>query len=91
MDQFESYTLEEAINHETGFTRSQPREYYKLIDNIHRVGNLISYSKLELKRVLMHATQIYELPQGGKSSLKFMMIYCAEEAKLGYRNESSYI
>ena len=50
MDQLKYYTLEEDIDHETSFTRIQPQGHYKLIDNLQRVGNLISNSKIELKR-----------------------------------------
>ena len=50
MDPFELYTSKEAIDHETGFTRSQSQGYYKLIDNIQKLGNMISKSKQELKR-----------------------------------------
>ena len=45
MDPFELYTSKEAINNETGFTRIQYLGYYKLIDYIQKVGNIISKSK----------------------------------------------
>ena len=78
MDLFECNTANMAINNETCFTRSQYQEYYKSINNLHRVGNLISNSKLELKRVPSHDSQITEPPQVGKYSLKFVKLYCAE-------------
>ena len=89
MDLFECYTFEEAIINETGLTISQPQGYYKLIANIQRVGNLISNYKPYLKRGTSHTEKIAETPQGGESSLKFVMICCSEEAKLGDKWESS--
>ena len=44
---------------------------------------------LELKRDPKNTTQISDPPQGGKSSLKFVMILCAEEAKLVDKREPS--
>ena len=41
MYMFECQKFEEAVNNETVITRSQPQGYYKLIDNLQRVGNLI--------------------------------------------------
>ena len=83
MDPFRCYTYEGAAGHEKGFTRSQPQGYYRLINNIQRFGNLIYNYKLKLKSVLRHNSKIYDPPQGGKSSLEFLMLRCAEEAKLG--------
>ena len=65
MDQFEYYTFKKAINNKYGFTIIKPQWYYKWIDNIQRVGNLISDSKLELERVPRQTSQINEPPQGG--------------------------
>ena len=62
MDPFECYTFKEVINHENGFTRNQPQGSYKLIDNIHRVFDLISNSKIELKRDPRQTDQIAEPP-----------------------------
>ena len=67
MDPFELYTSKEAIYHETGFTRSQSQGYYKLIDNIQKLGNMISKSKQELKRVISQNYQISDPPQEEKS------------------------
>ena len=55
------------------------------------VGNLIYNYKLELKRVPRKISQIDEPPQGGKASLKFVMIHCSEGAKLVDKRESSYL
>ena len=85
------YTSKEAINHKVFFIRSQPQGYYKLINNIQMVGNLIYNYKLELKRVPRKISQIDEPPQGGKASLKFVMIHCSEGAKLVDKRESSYL
>ena len=71
MDHFECYTFEEAIHHETSFTRSKPQEYYILIDNILRVGDLISNSKLGLKMGPKQTAQIADPLQGVRASLKF--------------------
>ena len=62
MDQFECYTFKKAIDNESRFTRIQPQGYYKLIDNIQRVGNLISNSKLELDRGPRQTSQMNEPP-----------------------------
>ena len=40
--------------------------------------------------VLKQISQIADTPQGGKALLKFVIICCAEESKLGDRNESSF-
>ena len=90
MDPFECHTFKEAIDHETGFTRSQPQGYYKLIKNIQRVGNLISKTKQELKRGPRQTAQITETTQRGKYSLKFVMLCGTEEAKLGDGKKSSF-
>ena len=88
---FECYIYEEAIGHETEFTRSQPQGYYRLINNIKRVGNLIYNYKLELKRVPSNIAQISQPPQRVKASLRFVILHCAEEEKLVYKRESSSI
>ena len=49
MDHLKCYTLEETINHETAVTRSQPEGYYKLMENLKRVSNLISNFNCSLK------------------------------------------
>ena len=82
---FECYIYEEAIGHETEFTRSQPQGYYRLIKNLYGVGSLIYNYKLEFNRSPIQNAQIYDPHQGGKYSLKFVMIRCAEETKLVYR------
>ena len=41
MDPFECRIFREAIGHEMGFTRSHPRGYYTLINNLQRLMNLI--------------------------------------------------
>ena len=89
MDLFGRYTFEEAINHETGFIRRQPQVYYKLIDNLRRVSNLILKPKQESKRGPSQTTKISEPPQGGKYSLKSVVFCGAKEEKLGDRKESS--
>ena len=89
MDLFEYHTLEEDINNEIVFTRSQPQGYYTFINNLKRLGNLIYNYKLELKRGPRQTDQIYDTPQGEKSSLDFVMLHCAEEEKLGDKRESS--
>ena len=65
MDLFECHAFEEAIDHETGFTRSQPQGYYKLFNNLQWVGNLILNSRIELNRVPIQTAQIDDPPQGG--------------------------
>ena len=45
MEPFKIYTFGEVINNETFLTRIQPQWYYKLIENLQRVGSLISNSK----------------------------------------------
>ena len=67
MGPFKCYTFDEAIDHETIFTRSHPKGYYELIDNLHRVGNLIYKYKQELKMVQRNIAKIAESPQGGES------------------------
>ena len=89
MGPFECYTYKEAIGHETGFTRIQPQEYSRLNNNLQWVGNLIYNYNLEFKRGQSQTAKIDEPNQGGKYSLKFVMICCAEEVKLGDRKESS--
>ena len=42
-----------------------------------------------MKRVKSQTAKIDEPPQGGKASLKFVMICCAEAEKLEDRKESS--
>ena len=74
MDPFKCYAFDYSICHETDFTRSQTQGYYRLINNIHSVGKLLSYYKIELKRVPRHTAQIYEPTQGGKASLGFVVI-----------------
>ena len=90
MDPFECFTFKEAIDHETGFTRSHPQGYHTLIQNIQMVGKLIYNYKLELKRVPRQTAQITDPIQGGKASLKFVMLCCAEEVKLVDKKEPSY-
>ena len=90
MDHLKCYTLEETINHETAVTRSQPEGYYKLMENLKRVSNLISNFKLQLKKGTSQTSQISEPTQGVKASLKFVNINCAVEEKLGDRKESSF-
>ena len=75
---FECHKFEEAVNNETVITRSQPQGYHKLIDNIQRVGNLIQKYKQELNRVPRNTDQNTKHPQGGKASLKFVMLCGAE-------------
>ena len=58
------------MDHETGFTRSQTQGYYKIINNIWRVGNLIPKSNQESKRVPRQTAKISETPQGGQSFTK---------------------
>ena len=87
MEHFEQHTFKEDINHENGFTRIQPQEYYTLIDNLQRVGNLIPKSKQEFKRVPRQTYKIARPPQGEETSLKYVMLCGAEETKLGDRNE----
>ena len=41
MDPFKCYTYEESIGHETGITIIKPQGYYRLIENLQRVGKLI--------------------------------------------------
>ena len=67
MDPFECQNFEEDTDHEMGFTRSHPKGYYELIDNLHRVGNLIYKYKQELKMGQRNIAQIAESPQGGES------------------------
>ena len=78
MDPFECFTFKEAIDHETGFTRSHPQGYHTLIHNIQMVGNLMYNYKLELKRVTGQTDKFTDPIQGGKASLKFEMLCYAE-------------
>ena len=55
---------------------SQINQQYKII------SDLIPYSKKESKRGSRQTPQIAESLQGGKASLKIVMLRCAEEAKL---------
>ena len=55
---------EEAIGHKTVFTRSMPQGYPKLIDNLQRVGKLITQSKQDLKRGSMQTAKTTDSPQG---------------------------
>ena len=79
MDPFKLYTYNEDIGHETRFIRSQPQGYYRRINNLQRLGNLIYNYNLELKKDPRQTAQIVEPPQGGKSSLKFVILRRAEE------------
>ena len=88
MDPSKFFTFKKAIGHKTVFTRKQPQEYSRLIDNLQRVDNLIYNYKLELKRGPSQTSQIAELLQRGRASLKFVMLRCAEKVKFGYRKES---
>ena len=54
------------------------------------VGNLIYNYKLELKRGRNQTAINIDPIQGGKASLKFVMLCCAEEVKLGDKREPSY-
>ena len=87
MDPLECYTFEEAIDKETGFTRSQPQEYLKLLDNIKILSDLIPHSNPESKRVARQTDQITETIQGKKDSLKFVILRCTEGSKLRGRKE----
>ena len=58
------------------------------LSNLQRVGKIISNSKLELKRGPRHTAKNSELPQKGKFLLECVVLRCAEEEKLGDRNES---
>ena len=69
------------------FTGIQTQGYYRLINNLNRAGNSIYDYKLELKRVPRQTAQIAEPYQGGKYSLKFVVLHCADEAESGERNE----
>ena len=90
MDPFECYTYEEAIGHETVFIIRHPQGYSRLINNIQRVYYQVYNYKIKLERVPRQIDQTTDTPQGGKYSLKFVMLCCAEEVKLGDRKESSY-
>ena len=80
--------VEKDIDNETHFKIIRPHGYYKLTNNIKRAGNLIYKPKQELKRGPRQTSQIAEPPHRGKTSLKFVMLGCAEEEKLRYRKES---
>ena len=84
MDLFKGYTLEEDMNHKNELTRSQPKGYSKLPDNIWRQDNLILKSKQELKRGPSNTTQTSENTQGGKSFLKSVILHGAEVSRFGY-------
>ena len=43
--------------------------------------------KIDLKRDPRQTAQIADPPQGGKAPLKFVMLRCVEEEKLGDRKE----
>ena len=45
MDPFECYNFDEAVDNETGFTKSQTQGYCKVTDNLRRADNLIYKSK----------------------------------------------
>ena len=87
MDPLECYTFKEAIDKETSFTRSQSKEYLKLLGNLKIISNLVPHYKPESKKGLRQTAQIYEPLQGGNASLKFSMLLCAEEAKLRVRKD----
>ena len=91
MDPFECYTYKEDIGHETVLIRIQPQGYSRLVNNLQRLDNLIYKYTLELKMDPSKTAQIDEPPKEGKSSLKFMMLCCAEEAKLIVKREPSSI
>ena len=59
-----------------------------MIQNLKMVQNLIYNHNQKLKRGPRQIAQIAEPPQGGKASLKFVAICCAEESKLGDKRES---
>ena len=86
MDPLDCYTFEEEIDNKNSLTRSQPKRCYKLIDNLRRVGNLISKYKQKSKRAPSQTSQISDPPQGNKALLESVMLYGAEEAKLVERN-----
>ena len=90
MTLFEYYTSKEAIDRATSFTISQPQKYYKLIDNIRRVDNLILKCKQELKTGPRYTAQIAEPPQSAKFSLQCVMLHGSEEGKLGDGKKSSF-
>ena len=47
------------------------------------VGNLIYHCKLSFNRGPSQTAHIYDPTQGGKASLMFVVLRCAEEEKLG--------
>ena len=89
MDPFKCYTNREAIGNKTGSTRIQPQGYSRITNNLQRVGNLIYNYRIELRRGPSQTAQISDPRQEGKALLKFVILHCSEEAKLGDRKESS--
>ena len=88
---FECYIFEEAMDHETDFAGIHTQGYYKLTDNIWRVGNMISKSKQESKQDPRQTAQISNPSKGEESSLQFVILRGAEEAKFGDKKESSFL
>ena len=91
MSPIECYNFEETIVNETGFTVRQPQLYSILTHNIKRQVNLIPNINLKSKMVTRHNDQNDEPPQGGKASLKSVMLHVIEEArKIGIWSASSF-
>ena len=51
---------------------------------------MISNSKLKLEKVPIQTSQNNEPPQGIKASIQFVMLLCADRAKLVYKRKSLY-
>ena len=83
MDSSKCFTFNETIDNETGSIRIHSQRYYKSINNIERVCKLIYNYNLEFKKVPRQTVPITQPLQGVKDPLKFVMIHCAEELKLG--------
>ena len=87
---FECYTLGEDINHKTGFVRSQPQGYKKLLNNLKSSGNLIPKSNIESNIVPRQTTQISTPPQRVNYSLKYVILHGVENEELGYGRTASF-
>ena len=83
MDLLECYTFEEDIDKETGFTRSYPQGYLKLLYNLKFLSDLIPHSNPESKKGSSQTAQITEPLQGGKSSLNFVMLRSKVKSQKG--------
>ena len=82
MEPSEFYIFEEVFDHKTVFTKIQPQGYAKSPDNILRKVNLNLKSKQESRRNPIHTAHITESTQGGKASLKSVILHGLKQSIL---------